>query len=251
MTEATEPKEEKRSGGGLWWLLLLLLALAVAGAGYWWWQNRETGRFVLPITACDDSDRCGDFVVFAPGFDFAWTYGKSRLNLIGEGVEPELGPEIQGYLADAEGVIVAGLASSEGGALTNRRLSACRSMRLAVLVDDAQADLGTSADLYRVSLGRYNDPQESFEDTEVQRLVVLTFIMDADEGLDLNQALKNGLSRDLPDALRAIVVPAVRELDFRQYDCWNNEFAITPSGDTRQACYRERSGGYDAFCGDF
>lgn len=252
MSEATQPqpKEEKKRGF-TGWILLLLLLLAIGGAAYWWFVLRPgDGTFSLTFRACDTQDRCGRFKLFAPGYAYAWTYNKARLEFI-DGSEPELAPVVEKDLKRAEGVIAAGLASSEGDDGVNRQLSACRSMRLATLLDDAQASLDTRADTYRISLGRYDDSDDEFDDTSIQRLVVITYIFETDPGINLNEALKDGLRLNLPEALKAILAPEVKQLNFTKYSCWDNEFNVTQRDTIRTDCYREPSRNPSRFCSGF
>lgn len=252
----TEGKEERSRRGWLWLLLLLLLI----GGGYLAWlllqkeepvQIGEDGRFQLIFEGCDSQGRCGEFLILAPGFAYRWDYGRDTLQSI-DGVAPDLKAVIGDKLAGSEKIIATGLASNEGGEPFNRRLSACRSKRLAFLVDDAQLDLKTTIETYRLTLGRYQpNPNVKPEDTAIERLVVFGFQRRADAGMNLDEALKDGLIKALPTALDKALGPVARQLDFTRYSCWNNEFKVTPDSELRQACYRETSADPETFCGDF
>lgn len=249
MSETTQATEEKRSGSR-WWLLLLLLLLLAGGAAYWWYFMRGgDGSFSLTFKGCDSQNKCGRFKLFAPGYSYRWNYDTTKLDPI-DGQEPELATVIEKDLKKSKAVIATGLASREGSDLHNRQLSACRSKRLATLLDDAQATVGTSAQTYRISLGRYQQPP-SEGDTQIERLLVMAFVLEADDGINLDEAMKAGLKSDLPQALKEVLAPIAAQLDFTSYACWNNEFHITPRDDVRSICYNEPSASYASFCSSF
>ncbi|MEO1330505.1 MAG: hypothetical protein AAFW46_12650 [Pseudomonadota bacterium] len=240
MAEAVESKKSNRS----WlWLLLLLLLLIAGAVGYYLYFMKDDGTFVLRFEGCDDAGKCAEFTMHAPGYDYRFAYGKTSLDPI-EGAPPQWAPVLERFKRDArEGVIAAGLASRESGpGFDNRKLSACRSMALSRDLEAAQAAAGISAPMYRVSLGRYaaDDTGES-GDTSIERLAVLAFIRSQEPGVDLSQALKNGLTENLPGALAKAVAPIARQLDFTRYECWSDEFSVTPSGEARSVCYAEAS----------
>lgn len=236
--------ERKKSNRNLWMLLGLLLLL-LAGAAFWWFVLRTPDTFTLRFRGCDDAGKCARFTFHAPGPDYSFTLGKTTIAPV-DGVSPKLENVLSKFRDDAqEGVIAAGLASREtgGGGFDNRKLSACRSKSLSDALLAAQPAAGIDAPMYRISLGRYaaDDSGES-GDTAIERLVVMAFIRDADEGVDLSQALKNGVKDNLPQALAR----ALRLLDFTRYECWSDEFAVTPSGRQRAVCYAESSRFEDA-----
>lgn len=252
---------EKKEGSGRSWLWVLLLLLLIGGGYYLWTTMQkeepvevgEDGRFKLAFTGCDSQGRCGQFRILAPGFAYRWDYGRDTLQSI-NGVAPDLRAVLGDQLVDAEKVIATGLASNEGGEAFNRRLSACRSKRLAFLTDDVQLDEQTAAETYRLTLGRYQPALTAgaaAEDTAIERLVVFGFQLSADEGINLDEALKDGLIQALPSALDQALGPVARQLDFTRYSCWQNEFAVTPDAELRRACYTESSADPETFCGDF
>ncbi|MEL6977265.1 MAG: hypothetical protein AAGM38_01110 [Pseudomonadota bacterium] len=254
-----QTKRDSDEGGSRWWLWLLLLLLLLGGAAFYWLSAAEEepvtigddGRFQLTFEGCDSQGRCGDFQILAPGFGYRWDYGRDSLQAI-DGRAPNLRDVINDQLGGAERVIATGLASNEGGEDYNRRLSACRSKRLAFLVDDAQLDLGTRVPTYRLTLGRYEpDPTVVTEDTAIERLVVLGFLRRSDPGLLLDEALKDGLLKALPTALAQALGPIARQLDFTRYSCWDDEFRATPDATVRTACYPEPSQNTEDFCSGF
>lgn len=257
--DAQTQGQTKKEGRGRGLLLLLLLLLLIGGGFAWWWFNQKNdGSFELTFRACDSQDRCANFKLFAPGYDYRWEIGLISLEeLIGEegaARDPNLAEAIETDLRDFDAVIAAGLASREGGQFYNRRLAACRSMQLAELVEDAAQTLDLDVDLYRVSLGRYQPSGGQVvvegEDTGIERLVVLAFVSDMDPGIDLGEALKMGLEENLEPAL-AQTLPAIREqLTFSRYDCWRSpdDYAVTPDQQLRQACYREASRDISQLC---
>lgn len=254
-TNAPENRSEPSRRRWVWLLLLLLLLLG--GGLYWLLYSDEAGaggddgRFQLSFEGCDSSGLCGQFRILAPGYAYRWDYGKDRLQAI-SGEEPELRDVIADQLSGAQMVISTGLASNEGSEPFNRRLSACRSKQLAVLIDDAQVDLSTRVPTHRVTLGRYvPDPSVQTEDTAIERLVVLGFVLRMDPGVNLDEALKEGLIKALPTALADALGPIARQLDFRRYSCWDREFRVTPDAQQRQICFREPSVNAQDYCGDF
>ena len=149
-------------------------------------------------------------------------------------------------------VIAAGLSSNEGDESVNRRLAACRSKRLAHLIDDAQFDLRTSAPVYRLSLGRYApEPGALVEESAIERLMLIGFLRRADRDMDLDAALKDGVAGALPSALDQLPDPVARQLDLTRYSCWREEFAVTPDAAIRTACFAEPAADTESFCADF
>ena len=233
--------------------VLLLMLAGLFGAFYWSSLRIGDGSFAHRFQGCDADGRCATIKIYAPGFDYRWTYGSVALE-VEDPRRGRLAPLISEDLLDAEAVIAAGLASHEGGDDYNRRLSACRSKYLAQLIEDAQAVVNSDAPLYRVALGRYQPSDgEYFEndDSAIERMIVMAFVLDQDPGLDLEQALRQGLTAELPLALEAALEPLQRQLDFRNYACWSDEFAVTENSELRQICYTEPSPNPTAFCSDF
>lgn len=240
MAEATE----KKSSTGRW-LILLLLLLLIAGGAYWYLFLRDTGRFALRFEGCDKAGKCAQFTMFAPGYNYSFTKGKTSLAPI-EGQVPDFTPEVASFMKEAnKGVIVAGLASREAGetgAFDNRKLSACRSIAMSETIASVQKATGNTAPTYRVTLGRYAVAEEAGADTSVERLAVMVFIREADDGVDLSEAVRQGLANALPAALVKAFDRIKRQLDFTKYECWNdNDFKITVSNEARVACYPEQT----------
>lgn len=247
MTEAVEPPRKSSRRRWLW--LLLLLLLLGGGFGYFWLQPRAAAgtAFDLDFKGCDRTGLCADFKLFAPGASYRWVFDTAMFESV-DGRRPDMSPAIQSYMDDSVGAIASGLASREGSSEFNRRLSACRSMRLADLLADVAGD---TDNIYRVSLGRYVDPAGAPTDTSIERLLVMAFILRTDYGVNLSEALKDGLQRELPTALRSALPGVARQLDFTSYECWDDEFAVTQTDEVRGACYREPSRSYLDFCNDF
>lgn len=211
------------------------------------------GTFRLDFEGCDDAGKCGLFVLYAPGKDYSWTYNRTTFDVARAGGSlPDFARVLDADLRRATGVISAGLASREGTSLQNAKLSACRSKALAREIVSLQRAMGTSAKIYRTSLGRYGEDVTGSGDTAIERLIVVGFIIEAEEGVDLGQAWKNGLSQNLAAALQAGVAPEIaRQLDFTKYECWGDEFEITDNGLRRTACYRETTLNYAQLCSEF
>ncbi len=241
-------------------LLLVLLFLLIIAAWIFQYEapiKRPTpsdGSFRTSFRGCDSNGRCAEFRIVAPGYTYRWTFDSVSMDPV-QGVEPDLLPVTENELRSARAVIAAGLASREGGDAINRQLSACRSKRLAALLDGVQSRIGTRVPSYRVSLGRYEDAAPSSGvsggDTSIERLVVMAFVLDFDRGLNINEALKDGLLKALPSALADALGPIRRQLDFTRYACWNNEFQVTPSDQVRSMCFDEPSSDPSQFCGSF
>lgn len=227
-------------------LAALAVALALVGGAAWAVFGGQRGAVFGPDSAvdiafrgCDDAGACGAFRLVAPGADYRWDYGSDRLQQ-GDGGRPSLRDVLREPLSEARLVVAAGLASNEGGETFNRRLAACRSRRLAALVADAQFDLRTTAPAYRLTLGRYApDPSAASLDAAIERLVVVIFMRRANPDMALDQALKNGLADALARGLPDAPAPIARQLDLPRYSCWANEFAATPAGAPRDACFDE------------
>lgn len=244
-------------------LLLILLFLLIIAAWIFQYEapiRRPTptdGSFRTSFQGCDSAGRCAEFRIVAPGYNYRWTFDSVSIDPV-NGVEPDLLSVTQNELLSAKAVIAAGLASREGGDEINRQLSACRSKRLAALLDGVQSRIGTRVPSYRISLGRYQDAQLTSggrvvegEDTSIERLVVMAFVLDFDRGLNINEALKDGLLKALPSALADALGPIRRQLDFTRYACWQNEFQVTPADQVRTACYNEPSANPNQFCNSF
>lgn len=246
MSTASEAKDERPRRGWVW-LLLLLLLLGVGAAYYFFVVMKGDGSFRHTFKGCDAQDRCATFRIVAPGYDYRWAYGKMSLEPKA-GAQPDLSAAVSKDLEGAEIVIAAGLASREGDPQLNRRLSACRSKALSGLLTSSAG----SADLHRIALGRYEaDEADGSELPEIERLVVLGAVLEQDEGVDLEAALKDGVEKTLDSALAKALAPIARQLDFRRYDCWDDEFAITKSDQLLTQCYRERTSDIAAYCYGF
>lgn len=211
------------------------------------------GTFRMDFEGCDDADRCGEFVLYAPGKRYSWAYNKMTFDAARAGGSlPDFAQVLDADLRRAEGVIASGLASREGSSFQNAKLSSCRSKALAREIVRLQRSLGTNATIYRTALGRYGEDVAGSGDTAIERLIVLGFILEAEEDIDLGQAWRNGLTRNLADALQTGVAPEIaRQLDFTKYECWGDDFEITNNGILRTACYRETSLNIAAMCGEF
>lgn len=244
-------------------LLALLLLLLIVFA--WIYRSDEEvvvkqptdGSFRTTFQGCDRAGRCAEFRIVAPGYDYRWTFDSVDIDPV-NGVEPDLLPVVQNELRGARAVIAAGLASREGGDEINRQLSACRSKRLAALLESAQSRIGTRVPSYRIALGRYQDATLTSggrvvegEDTSIERLVVMAFVLDFERGLNINEALKDGLLKALPSALADALGPIRRQLDFTRYACWQSEFQVTPADQVRDVCYDEPSADVNSFCSSF
>lgn len=238
------------------WAGALLLGLIAGGA---WLAGgggptvalHKDGGFEFSFEGCDAESRCGRFRVLAPGFGYRWNYGEASLQPV-EGRSPQLRDVLAPKLKTARMVIAFGLASNEGDEAFNRRLAACRSMRLAELVDDARFDLRGAAPTYRITLGRYEPrPNLLAEDTAIERLLALGFLEKAHPDMVLDQALQSGLRSALPPALDQAPGPIARQLDFTRYSCWRDAFAVTPSAETRTVCFEETAQDRDRLCADF
>lgn len=258
MTDTVTPEqaggEKKERRSSLWWLLLLLLLIA-AGVAYYFFVIRQAGpdpdgSFRTEVfEGCDSAGNCGKFIVYAPGFDYAWQYDKAIAAARRPG-RPPLASKISDDLKAAQGVVVAGLASQEGGEDFNRWLAACRAREFEGLVADVQASAGGSATIYRASLGRYRGeiPLSSADvlgpsagqRTQVQRLMVLAYIIEAEPNIDLAEALRDGIERHVGPALADQLPEVAQQLDFENYSCWGEAFELTTIGGRMGAsCYPE------------
>lgn len=237
------------------WLLLLLLLLGGAIAyvllrpGPDVHSPAEAGGFELTFTGADSAGREAIFKVVAPGQAYRWELGRDEIADLPEGARA-LADVLAADLAISEGVILTGLASREGPDGLNRALASCRSLVLASELGVVQSAADTDAQPYRLVLGRYEDDGEE-ENTDIERLLVFGFVLEAEEGVNLDQALRQGLLESLPAALDDVLAPLARQLDFTRYACWDDAFAVTPAGDQRVLCYRERSVDPADFCSRF
>ncbi len=246
-----EDVAETKNSSRRWLYLLLALLLIGGGVGYYFFMTQQDdGSFVLRFRGCDDTGKCADFTLHAPGYDYRFTKGKTDLDKI-QGGEPSFDAVIETFRDEAtEGVIAAGLASREAGpGFDNRKLSACRSMALVERLREAQGRTGWTAPIQRISLGRYAaDDTGETDDTSIERLAVMAFIRASDPGVDLSQALKSGLKQNLPNALAKALAPIARQLDFTRYECWDKEFSVTPADQPRAVCYAEASTDMASVC---
>lgn len=253
MTEDTAPEDKPNTTRDVLVVVLLILVLIGTFLAYDWLDKKGDGSFAHSFEACDQAGRCATVKVFAPGYAYRWAYGRDQMEAMEDGM-PQLAAVVNEHLRGAQGVVATGLASHEGSDAANRRLSSCRSKRLAQMLEDAQAVANTQAQIYRVALGRYEEggaPVLESDDSAIERLVVMAFILDQDPQINLTQAMRVGLREQLPPALREALRPIQRQLDFRNYACWRTEFGVTPNAVLRQTCYREPSRSATAFCSDF
>lgn len=259
MSESTVEEQPKRRR---WvWLLLLLLLLLLAGLAYFFTRptppNPDGSFRSATLKGCDSAGRCIDFYIYAPGFNYAWVYDRAEIAALKPGSEP-FERKISDDLANAEAVVVAGLASQEGGEDFNRWLSACRARTFEGVVLDAQNSAGGSATLYRASLGRYQGepivasvgvPEGSA--TQLQRLLVLAFVTNSEAGVDMAEALKDGIAQFLTPELERALPEVAAQLSFDRYSCWEDEFELTPIGARSTMCFTELTDNYQAQCAAF
>ena len=260
MSENKEPKTRASTRFTLGLIVIIAIIVGFLALTGFFGRNEPTveiaqleGTFRLDFDGCDDQGRCGKFALYAPGKDYSWSYNKTSFDMARAGGQfPDFARVLDADLRLAEGVIAAGLASREGSSFQNAKLSSCRSKALARENVPLRRPLGTDATRYRTSLARYGEDVAGWGDTAFERRIVVGFILETSEGLDLDQAWKNGLTANLAAALQAGVAPEIaRQLDFTRYECWGDDFAITNNGLLRTACFRETTLNYAALCGEF
>ena len=248
---AADERDKKRRGG--MWLLLLILLLLAAGAAYYFFFTKtppapdgsfRTGQF----QGCDSNGNCGTFVVYAPGFEYAWAFDKASVVELPPGRTP-FAQKVGDDIKSAEGVVVTGLASREGGEDFNRWLAACRANAFQSIVAKIQGRVGGEATIYRASLGRY-DPEGAAEwaldadggDTQIERLMIMAFIIETDPNIDLSEALRDGILKNVEPALADQLPQVAEQLDFANYSCWGEAFELTTIGGRMgRSCYPEPS----------
>lgn len=251
MAETDKPERRKTDFVSRFLLPLLLLGVIAGLIYYFIFMPKDDGSFTLRFKGCDAEGRCAEFTLHAPGYDYRFTFNKTAFDPI-EGAEPSLDPVVRKFLGESEGIIGAGLASREGSpGFDNKKLSSCRSMAMAAKLDAAQKASGANLPVYRIALGRYGEASAPTGDTSIERLAVMAFIRSSDDGVNFSQALKNGLKENLPGALAKALRPIARQLDFTRYECWENEFSVTPAAQTRTTCYAEPTTDMAALCGAF
>ena len=244
-----EAQSEKKSGRGLSILVVVLALLGVGAFVAYQFLTKENWAFSYHFDGCDEAGKCGEFELYAPGNHWAWV--KDESNIVSDPGPKEFAKELGGRLKAAKGVIAVGLASSEGSSEHNRKLTACRSLILAGVLSDARGYADSSAEVYRVPLGRYTDEQTEFSGTHFQRNAVFVFIEKADDGVVLEEAIRAGLGPELRAELDAygkrFDLGDPGKLDFRNYDCWENELKVTDGVTFRSgpgACFDETIAGF-------
>lgn len=216
----------------------------------------------------DRSGRTADFTVVAIGGDFLWAYDADRIEQVrgrprydpraDRGLRNDLVArlnEIYGFeFSSADVVISTGLASREGDRDYNRRLSSCRSIRLSELVEAAVADVRGDLDIRRLVLGRYEGPalKVAGGSSAVERRTLVFFVAMDDRNVNVTEALTDGAERSLKDSIsQAIYGELPPQLDLANYDCWGEEFSVTPLGERRTACFAEPEAPAESYCSEF
>lgn len=268
-TNTTQPESGEAKKRSRIWILLLLLLLIVAGAVYWVYFRGTTevgddGEFRTTFEGCDDSGACATFSLYAPGRAYSWQYRRAVPTDIATEDEA-FGAKIADDLRSADTVLVAGLASQEGGERFNERLATCRARAFEGIVIDAREDAGANAPIFRVALGQYQADDDApaastasvaggqGEATQIQRVMVLAFVSDIPEEINLGEALRNGADAALTNALALLENEdglVAEQLQFQRYSCWN-ELEATPLGGYARACYSENPSLIDTLCSPF
>lgn len=254
-------------------LVLLLLILLVAGAVYYFWPRSaegvvigENGEFSFTFRGCDEEERCATFTIYAPGLAYAWDYRRTVPTALTDDTTP-FGDQIIEDLQESDGIIVAGLASSEGDDRFNAFLSTCRARALEDIVVDLRDEAGASTPIYRVALGRYTGEgglvtagvSEGGQgaQTRRQRVLVVAFVADEDQGIDRAEALRRGAAERLQGALNELLevddadaASVAQQLDFSAYSCWS-DFEVVPLGGLAQTCFTEHRLTTDVECRRF
>lgn len=271
-TETNTPETgDKKNRSGLWILLLVLLVLLI-GAVYWFFLRgdpTEVGdgsEFSTQFEGCDDAGNCAQFTIYAPGRAYAWDYRRA-VPVDVDASNVAFGAKISERFEAAEAILVAGLASQEGDRRFNERLSTCRARAFEGIVISAREAANSNAPIFRLSLGQYQaedgaalttasaaDGAAPGANTQIQRVMVLAFVSDIPEGIDLAQALRNGAQASLTDALQQLRDAdgdaVADQLQFQRYSCWN-DLEATALGDYAQACYGENPSLIDTLCAPF
>ncbi len=269
MTTSTNagPESDGGKGKSRSTLLIAILILLLIGFAAWYFLLRDTqteigadGEFRTSFEGCDDAGNCATFTIYAPGRAYAWEYRRTVPVDVPE-AQDAFGAKIATDLREAEGILVAGTASQEGDRTFNERLATCRARAFEGIMVDTRDDAGSSAPIYRVALGQYRADAPAAASaggapgagTQIQRVMVLAFVKDIPEEIDLAQALRNGANEFLTAALEQLENEdgaVAEQLQFQRYSCWNS-LEATALGGYARACYPENPSLIDTLCSTF
>lgn len=251
MSDAVETAGEEHEKKGRRSLLLLLLLLLLGGAiavYFLFFRGAGGTEFSTSYKGCDQSGACAEFTVYAPGIAYAWDFGRAQPRDVPEDAA-SFADKLKSVAGDAETIIVAGLASQENTNDFNAYLSACRAHRFDGLVREALGD--KTPDIRRMLLGRYEGGSTPTDQnaTEIQRLMVVAFVKDADENVNLAEALKEGSEKVLAERLKTADEQVAAQLDFTKYHCWKDgKLEAVKSGERTKTCYTQRTSKMDLLC---
>lgn len=197
--------------GWLW--RLAALAFAVAGgvltyASVTEWRAvppkpREVAHDIVVRNVPDQQGRHASFRILLFTDEFRWRLN-SHLELESGQAEPEFTPEMKAVLNSAKEVICIGTSSEElpmkltsvAGRATEERRAGRRANQISVWVRRA---LSAPIPVRKLNIGQH-DQTEHAHDTSDQRRVVIVLVLERDEAVDVNQALRTAMAGEIARA---------------------------------------------------
>ncbi|MEO0818299.1 MAG: hypothetical protein AAFX86_13470 [Pseudomonadota bacterium] len=178
------------------------------------------------FTGVDTEGRRADMRIYVLDDRFSWVFGSSQD--IEEGDRPARfsyifgRPMFLGEFCEGDAAVAVGAASFEGDAELNRRLASNRANTIGVQMTRLAGFCGeqTPPDLYKVNLGEFTSVTDCMRAgtctgraTSPQRRVVIIGVASAEPGVNLSQAVRNGLGTPVASDVVAASDYAVYEFD--------------------------------------
>lgn len=161
------------------------------------WNERT---LVFPIEGTDAMGRRALFDVVVLTKNYGWVLGsttdleRGNERLTPADIESEvLAPQLREGLGGARALIAVGLASQEGDIGRETQRGGLRAARIAEWVRSA---VDPNIPMWTLNLGRYLEPCAECEDAETswQRPFIVISMREADNGVNLEQALRSAMS---------------------------------------------------------
>src|SRR5215471_18842997 len=208
-TNASSPRLRWRSRTTAWLWRMSLLALLVS-AGALAYASVNEIRYVLPkppeivhdVVARNVEDAHGkraSFRILLFCDEFRWRMS-SHVALENRDSEPEFTTEMKAVLNTAEEIICVGESSEEGAAtvpptvarVEEERRAARRADQIAMWVRRA---ISRPVPIRKLNIGQHM-PTRQKGDTSDQRRMVVVLVLDHDDSVNLDQALRNAMSQE-------------------------------------------------------
>jgi hypothetical protein len=159
----------------------------------------EVVRDVITRNVEDSHGKRASFRILLFSDEFRWRMS-SHMELENKGAEPDFTPEMKAVLDNAQEIICVGESSEEGpngvpatrARLEEERRAARRADQIALWIRGA---VSRPVPIRKLNIGQHI-PTGQKRDTSDQRRMVIVLVLDHDDTVDLDQALRNAMARE-------------------------------------------------------